>query len=262
VALAQQAFDGGFEVLVSDNGSTDGSIAVAHEFDDRLHLRVLNASEQRGQTYARNVGAAASSGDSLVFLDQDDVIGPGYLSAMVGALGEHELVAARVDTERLNEGWVASTRELAQSTRLPQATLPWAYGCALGIRRALFEQLGGFDTGLYVAAEDVDLCWRAAKLGVELAFVSDAVLSYRFPDTYRGLFRQGRRYGIGQIEVNRKHGVPRDAFTTWLRPALGALRLIAVGDHGERGRGCFILGRKLGMIEGGVRYRRNSSRSK
>jgi GT2 family glycosyltransferase len=254
-ALAHEEVEGGFEVLVCDNGSTDGSVGIAHEFDDRLNLRVLDASQRRGQTHARNVGAAAANGGVLVFVDQDDVVAPGYLAAMRVALNENELVAARVDTERLNKGWVGAARELAQTSSLAGLSIPWAYGCTLGIRRTLFQRLGGFDTDLVVAAEDIDLCWRAAKVGIQLAFVSDAVLFYRFPDTYRGLFRQGRRYGIAQIALNRKHDVPRSPFMTWLRPTLGALRRIAVGNRGERGRGYFILGRRLGLVEGVLRYR-------
>jgi GT2 family glycosyltransferase len=255
-ALSREHVAGGFEVLVCDNGSTDGSGALASSFEDRLPLRIVDGSAHRGQTYARNTGAAAGTAPALLFLDQDDVVAPGYLAVMHRALAAHELVAARVDTERLNPGWVGKTREIAQSDGLPGGSTPWAYGCTLGISKARFEQLGGFDTQLYVSAEDVDLCWRAAKDGVDLVFVPDAVLHYRFPDTYRALFRQGRRYGIGQVAVNKKHGLPRDSFGAWLRRMVGTLRLLlSANERGARGKAMFLLGRRLGMLEGSVRYR-------
>src|SRR6266566_2465867 len=80
-ALSSQDVEGGFEVIVCDNGSTDRSMTLAHEFDARLCLRVIDASAHRGQTYARNAGVAAAIAENVVFLDQDDVVAPGYLSA-------------------------------------------------------------------------------------------------------------------------------------------------------------------------------------
>src|SRR5438874_3103618 len=67
-ALSEQEVEGGFEVLACDNGSRDGSIAVAHSFDDRLNLRIVDATARRGQTYARNLGAALAKAPNLVFL--------------------------------------------------------------------------------------------------------------------------------------------------------------------------------------------------
>jgi GT2 family glycosyltransferase len=255
-ALSREQVAGEFEVLVCNNGSTDGSVALASNFKDRLPLRIVDASARRGQTHARNTGAAAVIAPALVFLDQDDVVAPGYLAAMQRALAVHELVAVWVDTEQLTPNWVRKTREIAQSTCRPGSPTPWAYGCTLRISKTRFEQLGGFDTQLYVSAEDIDLCWRAANDGVELVFVPDAVLHYRFPDTYRALFRQGRRYDIGQGAINKKHALLRDPLGASLRRMLGTFRLLrSANERGERGKVMFLLGRRLGMLEGSVRYR-------
>jgi GT2 family glycosyltransferase len=262
-SLAEQTVDLGVEVLVADNGSTDQTVAVAQSFAGQLDLRVIDASAARGQTYARNTGARHARAGQMLFLDQDDVVAPGYLAAMSAALEHNEFVAAAVDTRSLNPGWRAQVRSLAQERELPRDVLPWAYGCTLGVTRRAFDLVGGFDTTLYSAAEDIDFCWRLHLAGVELHFVPDAVVQYRFPDTCRKLLAQGRRYGVGQAAVNRKHrvlGVRRLAFRAWLRHVLGALRLVLLGrNRGERGRGCFLLGRRLGMIEGSLRLRARSS---
>src|SRR5437868_4320436 len=83
-----------------------------------------------------------ATGDLLLFLDQDDEVGPGYVSAMVSALGGAELVAARMDDHKLNDGWRRQGRTLPQTTGLPSDPVPWAYGCTLGMRRSTFERLG------------------------------------------------------------------------------------------------------------------------
>jgi GT2 family glycosyltransferase len=255
-ALSEQQVEGGFEVLVCDNGSTDGSVALARGFGDRLRLRVVDASARRGQTYARNLGATLASAPSLVFLDQDDVVMPGYLDAMRAALTTNEIVASRVECERLNPGWVGKVRQVAQTVALPRDPRPWGYGCTLGVRKGLFERLGGFDIGFRVAAEDVDLCWRAAALGAEVAFVPEAILCYRFRDSLRALFRDGRRYGLGGVAVSRKHGLVAEHPREWLVRTAGALRRLLVGpDLGTRGQGAFLLGRRLGILEGAIRRR-------
>ena len=127
---------------------------------------------------------------------------PGYLAAMITALDEHPVVAASMRSDLLNTGWVRSARSLTQESALPfDFGAPWAYGCTLGLRRDAFEAVGGFDPSLRPAGEDVDLCIRLAKAGYAIEFVTSAVLQYRFPSTLRGLFRQGRLYGLGHINV-------------------------------------------------------------
>jgi hypothetical protein len=136
--------------------------------------------------------------------------------------------------------------------------VPWAYGCTLGIRRDAFARVGGFDPEILQAGEDVDLCWRLHDAGCELHFVPEAVVHYRFPTTMRALYRQGRTYGAAAIAVDRRHDVPvhQASPLAWLRPTLGALRLIALGgSRGRRARGVFLLGRRMGLLEGNARRR-------
>src|SRR5215204_6439039 len=70
-ALAGQRYEGELEVLVSDNGSTDGTLDVVRGWQDRLPVRVVDASDRRGAGHARNVGAAAASMDLIAYCDAD-----------------------------------------------------------------------------------------------------------------------------------------------------------------------------------------------
>jgi glycosyltransferase involved in cell wall biosynthesis len=261
-ALAAESPDGGFEVVIADNGSSDSTVQLAQSFDDQLVLRVIDASTQRGQTFARNTGAAAARSPLLVFLDQDDMVAPGYLSAMAGAMETHAVVAARIDVKRLNAGWLSEVREIVQTEQLPVATTPWAYGCSLGIRKEVFDRLGGFDVTLLDAGEDVDLCRRLHEQNIPLWFERTAVLHYRFPETLSALYGQGRRYGVAQVAADNRNPDARASFPVlaWSRGLLGALRLVTFGNNrGARGRGAFLLGRRLGVLEGELRFRTRSS---
>ena len=263
-ALSGQSWDQRFEVLIADNGSTDSTVNVAQRFADRLELRIVDASKQRGQTYARNMGVAAAKASRIILLDQDDMISDGYLAAMSRALDSNALVAARIDVLQLNPGWVSQAREIVQTSQLPTEPVAWGYGCTLGVHKEVFDSVGGFDTSLIGGGEDVDLCWRLSTRGIRIEFVPEAVLHYRIPDTLRALFRQGRRYGFAGVSVYRVPGRVPPQFSSlgWARGTLGAARLAAFGTgRGDRGRGVFLLGRRLGQAQGEITARLPWARS-
>ena len=66
-ALTAQRWDKRWEVIVADNGSTDASRTVAESYKDRLDLRVVDASDRKGASHARNVGASAARVPRLRF---------------------------------------------------------------------------------------------------------------------------------------------------------------------------------------------------
>jgi glycosyltransferase involved in cell wall biosynthesis len=260
-ALSYQQLAGGFEVIVADNGSTDSTVEIARSFIPRLDLSVVDASTIRGQAFARNIGAGYARGESLIFLDQDDMVAPGYLVAMAQALDQGPLVAARMEIGELNPGWIRQAREIVQTVQLPEDPVPWGYGCTLGVCKQVFLDAGGFDTSLPYAAEDVDLCIRLHDRGVTMRFVDDAVLHYRFPDTFRALFRQGRRYGAAGVAVQRKHSTRPQTLSRWLRGMLGAIRWATLGEErGVRARGLFVLGRRVGEVQGVITFHLGKAR--
>src|SRR5256712_11213296 len=110
-ALAREKWQGWGEVVIADNGSTDGTREGAEAFKDRLpHLLVVDASARRGASHARSVGALSASGEAFLFLDADDEIAPGYLPAIADALAHHHFIAAYRASESLNTGWVRVIR--------------------------------------------------------------------------------------------------------------------------------------------------------
>lgn len=257
-ALVSSPTTSAFEIVVADNGSTDGTRAQIEARGDDV-VRVVDASARQGRCFARNQGASAALGNLLLFLDQDDVAAPGYVDAMVGALAESSIVAARMDGTLLNNGWLAAARGVPQSEGLPPPSpLPWAYACTLGIRRDAFTSVRGFDEEMNDGSEDLDLCWRLHAAGHDLIFVPDAVLHYRFPRTKRALFAQGRRYGRARVTLGLKHPdviTERADLVSWFRLTAGSSRRLLARDPGVRGRGAGMLGRCVGLAEGTIRYR-------
>lgn len=262
-ALAEQRWQGAWEVVVADNGSTDASREVAESFRDRLpSLRVVEASGRGGPGHARNRGAAEARGEILLFTDADDRVGEGWLAAMAWALEEHDFVAARYDAERLNPPAVARARNNPQADALIPYTyppfLPHAGGSSLGVRRALHEAVGGFDEDL-PALEDTDYCWRIQLQGTPLHLVPKATVHIRYRHEATGLFRQSFHFGIYNVALYKRYrqqGMPRLPLTAglarWAKLLLTAHRLLLPST---RTQWLGQLGWRHGRLWGCLRFR-------
>jgi len=263
-ALAGQSWSGEWEVIVADNGSTDRSREVVLAYQDRLPgLRVIDASDRKGQAHARNVGAAAATGDAFLFVDADDEVAPGWLEAMGRALAVHDFVACRYDNEKLNPPWVQRTHLNPQKDGLTSYDyppfLPHAGGGGLGVTRRAHEAVGGFDETL-PALEDTDYCWRLQLAGFPLHFAPEAVVNIRHRGDLGSIYRQGVSYGLHNVliyERYRTKGMPRLGWFPGIRKWLSLLLrtpLLLLTREG-RARWIWQLGWRVGRIKGCFRYR-------
>jgi glycosyltransferase involved in cell wall biosynthesis len=143
------------EAIVVANACADATAAVS-----RVHGARVIETPVRGVSRARNLGARASTGDVLVFLDADTRLAPGTLDAVGAALpGRADYGTCRIRPDRATLPAVVATTLLAWGHRIA--------GTSLGLlfcTRALFERSGGFDERL-VAGEDNDLNARLRRVG-------------------------------------------------------------------------------------------------
>jgi glycosyltransferase involved in cell wall biosynthesis len=205
-ALAAQKWDESWECIVADNRSTDGSREVAERFYGLVPgLKVVDALEKTGAAYARNVAVMHACGESLAFCDADDLVDDGWVAAMGKALENHDLVACRVETSKLNPPWL---RGHEQETGLQMIWyppwLPHAGGGTIGCKRRLFEVLGGFDESM-IFLEDTQFCFQAQFLGVEMGYVSEAVVHMRRRANLLGHYRQSRNYAEYNVILAKQY---------------------------------------------------------
>lgn len=188
-ALAGQETEAAYEVLVVDDGSHDGTAAIASAGPG---VRVIRG-HGRGPASARNLGAAEASGDLLAFTDADCVPEPTWLAALVAASDNADLV----------QGCVLPPEEVQPGPYDRFLVVTSEYGlyetANLAIRRDLFLRLGGFQSVLaprrgMELGEDVWLGWRARRAGARTTFAGAAVVRHAvFPRGPRGYIAERAR---------------------------------------------------------------------
>jgi len=178
------------EVVVVDDASSDETPQVLEGFGTAI--RALRLEENGGFAAACNAGAAAATGELLVFLNNDTEPQPGWLEALLRHAEEHPeaaVVGAKLlfptgavqhagvafgqdgYPHNLYAGFPADHPAVNRPRRLQAVTA----ACML-VRRAAFERVGGFDEGFRNSMEDVDLCLRIGESGGEVHYCPAATV--------------------------------------------------------------------------------------
>jgi len=192
-AIAASDFEGDYELVVVDDGSTDDTGQIA----ERHGARVVRLEGQHGPAGARNAGIAATSAPLLAFTDADCTPTRQWLGAVVRALGDADLVSGPVlPDEGVPAGPFDRTLRLADaSDRFETANL--------AVRRTIAAEVGGFEPFAPVPGrpelglrprpdqghfgEDVVFGWRALRAGARRVFAREALVHHAvFPRGPRG----------------------------------------------------------------------------
>jgi GT2 family glycosyltransferase len=213
-ALSRQVDAPQFEVVVVLNRCVDRSGLVADSYRSRVPLTVLTADEKAGAAYARNVGVARTSAPYLLFCDADDRVGDTWVGAMVRALGDTDadVVGGRLKVDRRGlPAWMydAFYREVDSAELRYWGGVRYQITASLGIDRAAFEAVSGFDEALCNSHEEIDLTLRLVRHGYRVGVAPDATVQYRPRTTVRDLLRQRRGYADGGAQLLWKEGAPK-----------------------------------------------------
>jgi GT2 family glycosyltransferase len=189
------------EVVLVDNGSTDGSQAlVESEFPE---VRLLALDRNLGLTGGNNAGFRAARGDVLISLNNDTEAEPEFVEALVEALLAHTgagMAASKMllfdhrDTiHSAGDGYGANgipfNRGVWQQDEGQFDKPAWIFGgCggAVAYRRAMLDEIGLFDESFFMYCEDVDLNWRAQLAGWRCRYVPEAVVYHKLSATGGG----------------------------------------------------------------------------
>ena len=210
-SLAQSDYPTGcFEVIVVDDGSTDGTAAIV----ERLglpHVRVLRQPNQ-GKPVALNRGAAAARHPFLVTVDGDTVFEPGTLRALVAPFRDPRVGAISGNTKVGNRGSLLGRWqhvEYVMGFNLDRRVyelldcMPTVPGAIGAFRREALIDAGGVSGA--TLAEDTDVTLAIGRAGWKVVYAADARAWTEVPSTLRGLWRQRYRWAYGTIQSTWKH---------------------------------------------------------
>lgn len=267
-SLRRQRLDD-VEVIVVDNGSTDGSLRLLErEYAD---VRLLALGENRGFAGACNAGIRAAEGEIVVLLNNDTEAAPDWLAEVVAAFDRHPeagMVASkmllfdrrdtfhtagdyyRVDGVPGNRGvW---ERDKGQYDR--EEYVFGACGGSAAYRRTMLEDIGLLDETFFYSCEDVDLAWRAQLAGWRCVYDPKAVVYHKLSATGGGAtasFYDGRN-AIYVLIKDYPSDLWREYWRTILRRqlAIAAEALRAWRGQAARAR---LRGQLAGLVTGPFR---------
>ena len=197
-SLREQSF-GGFETILVDNGSTDGSVAFVH--DNFPEVRVLALDENRGFSAAVNAGIRASDTEYVALLNNDTEVHPLWLEAIVQAAEARQeagsFASKLVDfyDRRVLDGAGDVLRRSGLPYRLGHGEpdrgqyerAAFVFGACAGAalyRRSMLDDIGLFDEDFFANCEDGDLSFRAQLAGYRCLYVPDSVVYHMGSATF------------------------------------------------------------------------------
>ncbi|WP_185173399.1 glycosyltransferase family 2 protein [Rothia nasimurium] len=254
-ALEKQKTLAPFEIIVADNGSTDGLKEWIKEKQIQLlNLKYVDASATKGAAYARNKAASQASGLFLLFCDADDLVDAHWVENAVQALGKYPVVTGVAKTifesefssiATVEEGWIKfdalDTTEI-YSEAPHGAIAPVILGGNFAIHKSLFDSIGGFDTYFKSGSEDNDFSYRVKCAGVQLIEARNMRILYRIRENLPKLILRGYQTGITFSKLTYKHNA-----WDWVGP-YKSLTIISIPKSFAK----FILRYKRNDIEGNI----------
>jgi len=238
-----------FEIIVVDNGSTDGSAEMAAS---EFGCAVIRNTANRGFCAANNQGIRVARGELIALLNNDAEVEPGWLAALAEACQRSPrigMAASKVlvwEDPRIidkaghlifpdgqNRGRGSGTPDKGQYDQ--EEEVLWPDGCAALYRKAMLDEIGGFDEDFFAYGDDAELGLRARIAGWRCLYTPKAVV------------RHHRSTTLGKDSLRRLELIERNrlllaiklfpASLLWLNPLFFAMRLAAglVAAHCGRG---------------------------
>lgn len=172
-----------FEIILVDNNSTDGSV----EFITKNYpsLIIIKLDSNKGFAEPNNVAAKISKGKYLLFLNNDTVVTPNFISEMVKVMETDKKIAVCQSLLLKPDGSVDSSGDFIDhlgvvynsKTKIDEIReVSSARGASMLVRSDIFEKLDGFDQKFFITFEDVDLCWRSWILGYHVLIIPTSIV--------------------------------------------------------------------------------------
>jgi glycosyltransferase involved in cell wall biosynthesis len=188
-----------FELIIIDNNSTDDTAAIAQQFiinNPQLTIRYCFEA-QKGLSFARNRGIKEANAPIINYVDDDAILSPGYLEAMLQfflvyphAVGAGGKVIPKYEDGREPEwmskylyGFIGKI-DFGNEIQLFTKEMKYPVGCNMAYRKTILEKAGGFNQMLQFRSDDKYIFYQVKKIATQIYFVPSAWL-YHYIDAHR-----------------------------------------------------------------------------
>ena len=200
-----------FEVIIVEDGSVKTCKDVCDKYADILVLHYY-AKENSGPGQSRNYGAERARGEWLIILDSDVVLPKGYIKAIDSAITTDTVAFGGSDTAHPSFTPIQKAISYSMTSffttggiRGGKAKLDKFYPRSfnMGIRRDVYQQLGGFSKMRF--GEDIDFSYRIVEAGYRPQLFPEAWVWHKRRTDFRKFFRQVYNSGIARINLEKRH---------------------------------------------------------
>jgi glycosyltransferase involved in cell wall biosynthesis len=193
-----------YEVIVVNDGSTDGTAALVAGYPFRLIT-----TDNHGLGNARNTGLREATGDVVAYIDDDAWPDPHWLQYLAATFIEGDWAAVggpnlAPPSDGAVADCVANTPGGPVHVLLSDREAEHIPGCNMAFRRSTLCEIGGFDPRFRVAGDDVDICWRLRARALKIGFNPAAVVWHHRRRSVRAYLSQQAGYGRAEALLERK----------------------------------------------------------
>ncbi len=252
--IAQTVPAAQYEVIIVDDGSTDGTDEIAARYAT-AGVRTIS-QPNAGPAAARNAGAVAARGALLLFTDADCAPAAGWMAALTAPFVDGRVVGAKGVYLTRQRGIVPRFTQLEYQDRYDRMagaeTIDFIDTYSAAYRRDVFLANGGFDPA-FLIDEDQEFSFRLTEKGYRLVFAPEAKVYHRHNPTLAAYIRRKFRIGLWKVLVARRHPgrAVRDSHTPQTVKAqigLAAITLVGVLGACTGWLAGALTGSRIGMI--------------
>lgn len=184
-----------FEVIFVDNGSTDGSLEILREFQSDSRMRIVENGVNMGYAMGNNVGIVFARGDYVVFLNNDTIVEPDWLTELVNVMesdvsigaAQSKLLLMDSPTQLDSAGnfldFSGTTYERGKYEedvgKYEVGEIFACKGASMIVRHQVLDRLGVFDPDYFFYYEETDLCWRFRLAGYRIVFAPSSIVYHK-----------------------------------------------------------------------------------